>query len=305
LFTTVASPASYCPATPTFNEPDSLYNDDVIALQNVLRPFPQFPGPFEGLPLLEAQSFYNSLQFRFQKRTSHYFSFEGNYTFSKLTDDSSTGANAFVGNLNTGNPQELDNLKAEHSISANDTTHRLAAAIIFDVPVGRGRWIGNGMNRILDAVVGGWSIANSLTYQSGQPIAIGMSAPAITDGNQRPDVVCANPGSGVGPHRSALTGASMFNLSCFADPGDQQPGNAPRYFSNLRTDGIQNIDVAFSKTFVPREGMKLEVRGEFFNAFNTPRFAYPDTLFGDSTFGVVSSTLGNPRHGQLGVRFEF
>ena len=63
----------------------------------------------------------------------------------------------------------------------------------------------------------------------------------------------------------------MFNLSCFADPGDQQPGNAPRYFSNLRTDGIQNIDVAFSKTFLVREGMKLEVRGEFFNAFNTKR----------------------------------
>jgi hypothetical protein len=305
LFTTVASPASYCPASPTFNEPDSLYNDDVIALQNLLRPFPQFPGPFEGLPLLESQSFYNSLQFRFQKRTSHYFSFEGNYTFSKLTDDSSTGANAFVGNLNTGNPQELDNLKAEHSISANDTTHRLAAAIIFDVPVGRGRWIGSGMNRVVDAIIGGWSIANSLTYQSGQPIAIGMSAATITDGNQRPNVVCSNPGSGVGPHNSALTGASMFNLSCFADPGDQQPGNAPRYFSNLRTDGIQNIDVAFSKTFVPREGMKLEVRGDFFNAFNTPRFAYPDTLFGDSTFGVVSSTLGFPRHGQLGVRFEF
>src|SRR5207245_4079313 len=79
LFTPVASPASYCPASPIFNEPDSLYNDDVIALQNVLRPFPQFPGPFEGLPLLGAQSFYNSLQFRFQKRASHYFSFEGNY----------------------------------------------------------------------------------------------------------------------------------------------------------------------------------------------------------------------------------
>lgn len=41
LFTTVASPASYCPASPIFNDPDSLYNDDVIALQNVLGPFPQ------------------------------------------------------------------------------------------------------------------------------------------------------------------------------------------------------------------------------------------------------------------------
>ena len=40
----------------------------------------------------------------------------------------------------------LDDLKAEHGISANDATHRLTAAIIFDLPVGEDRWIGNGMN---------------------------------------------------------------------------------------------------------------------------------------------------------------
>ena len=46
------------------------------------------------------------------------------------------------------------------------------------------------------------------------------------------------------------------------------------------------------KTFVPREGMKLEVRGEFFNFFNTPRFAVPDTLWGDSTFGQILDCHG-------------
>jgi hypothetical protein len=54
-----------------------------------------------------------------------------------------------------------------------------------------------------------------------------------------------------------------------------------------------------------REGMKLQLRGEFFNFTNTPRFAPPGTLFGDSTFGMVTSTLGSPRHTQIGVRFEF
>ncbi len=305
FFVSVASPASYCPASPIFNQPDSLYNDDQIPLANLLRPYPQFDGPFEGLPLLGAESFYNALQIRFQKRASHYIGVEGNYTFSKMTDNSSTGANAFVGNLDTGNPQELDNLKAEHSISANDSTHRLALAIIVDLPVGRDRWIGRGMNRFLDAVLGGWEISNILTYQTGTPIAIAMSENAIIDGNQRPDVLCPNLATGVGAHQSALTGQSTLNLSCFGDPGDEQPGNSPRYFSNLRADGIHNIDVAFSKSFTPHEGLTLEVRGEFFNAFNTPRFAIPDTYWPDSSFGVVSSSLGSPRHGQLGVRLEF
>ena len=290
----------------TFNEPDSIYNDAQIPLINLLRPYPQFDGNFEGLPILGAQSFYNALQIRFQKRTSHYIGFEGGYTLSKSTDNSSSGRNAWVNGLAFDNPQELDNLKAEHSISANDATHRLALAVIGDLPIGRGRWIGRDMNRILDGVVGGWTLSTILTLQSGQPIDVGMSAPTLDDGNQRPNVIC-NPSSGVSAHRSALTGLSTFNTSCFADPGYQQPGNAPRYFSNLRTDGIHNIDLSVEKSFVPREGMKLEIRGEFFNFFNTPRFAIPDNLYGDSTFGQIGSTaFGSiPRHGQLGVRFEF
>ena len=290
--------------TATFNQPDSIYNQTTIPLINLLRPYPQFDGPFEGLPLLEASSWYNALQIRFQKRMSNYISFEGGYTFSKSTDDSSVGRNGWVGSLASDNPQTLDNLQSEHSISANDATNRLAFAIIGDLPIGRGRWIGSNMNRVVDGIVGGWTLSSIVTLQTGQPIAIGMSEPTLDDGTQRPNVIC-NPSSGISPHQSAFTGASVFNANCFADPGYEQAGNAPRYFSNLRTDGIHNVDFSFAKSFVPREGMKLEVRGDFFNFFNTPRFALPDTLWGDSTFGQVSSTLGNPRHGQFGVRFEF
>ncbi|HUK24409.1 MAG TPA: TonB-dependent receptor [Terriglobales bacterium] len=294
-----------------FNQPDSLYNDDMIPLINLLRPFPQFDGNFEGLPLLEASSFYNALQVRFQKRASHYISFEGSYTFSRATDDSSAGRNAWIGSLGSDNPQELDDLQAEHSISANDATHRLALAIIADTPIGRGRWIGNNMNRALDAIVGGWTISTILTFQSGQPLDIGMSEPTLDDGNQRPNVLC-NPRSGVGIHHAALTAGSdnplsVFNADCFADPGFEQAGDSPRYFSILRSDGIHNMDVSLSKSFTPREGMTLELRGEFFNFLNTPRFAPPDTLWGDSTFGQISSLAqgSTPRHGQLGIRLQF
>jgi len=127
-----------------FNEPSSIYNDDTIPLVNLLRPFPQFDGPFSGLTLLSASAIYNSLQIRFQKRTSHYISFEGNYTFSKAIDNSSAGANSFITpSLSSANPQELDNLKAERSVSANDATHRMVLATILELPVGRNRWIGH------------------------------------------------------------------------------------------------------------------------------------------------------------------
>jgi hypothetical protein len=308
FFTTVASPASYCPSTPVFSQADvadSVYALDQIPQINLLRPFPQFDGSFEGLPKLIATSWYNSLQIRFQKRTNHYVSIEGNYTFSKATDNSSSGRNAWLGNLFLDNPQVLDNLKAEHGISSNDATHRLATAFIVDLPLGRGRWLGTDMNRVLDGIVGGWSLYSFLTIQSGQPIAIAMGNPRLADGNQRPNVICPQLTTGIGYRDAARTGQPWLNDACFADPGDNIPGDAPRHFSQLRGDGIRNLDLSLSKEFKITEGTQLQVRAEMFNAANHQRFAFPDGAFGNDTFGTVSSTTGNFRKMQFGARFQF
>jgi hypothetical protein len=290
-----------------FNEPASAYTLPTVPLLNLLRPFPQFNGTFQGLPNFGSNSWYNSMQVRFQKRTNHYVSFTGNYTYSKATDDSSIGFNAFVGNLNLGNPQQLDQLKKEWALSANDATHRVVLATVVDIPVGRGRWIGRDMNRFLDAVIGGWASSAILTFQSGQPLPIGMAVVRLADGNQRPEVVCGQVSSGISYHQAAATGQSLFNSQCFADPGDQTPGNAPRYFSSLRGNGIHNADLSLSKEFTIREGMTVQLRGEFFNFTNTPRFAFPDLSFGSATFGEVTSTApgSTPRHTQFGLRFQF
>lgn len=305
-----------------FNEPSALYaqvdefgNPLQIPLSYLLRPYPQFAGSFQGLPIFGANSWYNSMQLRFQKRMNHYFSVEGNYTFSKAMDNSSAGFNPFVGNLNNassngytvGNPQQLDNLKNEWAVSANDATHRLVLATIVELPIGRSRWIGRDMNRFLDAVVGGWSISGIFTKQTGQPLPVALAVPRLQDGNQRPNVICNQLSTGISYHNAAATGNPIINAACFADPGDQVPGNAPRYFSQIRGDGIHNVDLSFSKEFAIREKMKLQLRGEFFNFTNTPRFAFPDVGLGSDTFGEVTSTaLGStPRHTQFGLRFEF
>lgn len=309
MFNTPCSPS---PSSPCFNEPDSLYSEQQIPLGYLLNPYPQFTGDFEGLMLEEAESWYNAMQIRFEKRTTHNVSFEGSYTVSKLTDDSSAGRNNWVGSLGAALPQQLDRLYLEHSISANDTPQRLAGAVVVDLPVGRRQWIGGNMNRGLDAVIGGWSISTMVTQQSGQPMAISMNSPRLAGGNQRPDVVCGKLKNGFSVKDVALSWASAaplsyFNSNCFADPGDQNPGNAPRYFSNLRVDGIHNFDANLYKTFVPKEGMKLEVRAETFNLANHPRFAAPNTAFEGSTFGTITSDAAGylPRYFQFGLRFEF
>ena len=309
FFTTSAALTGlWCPASPIFDArdvSDSRYVDDTIPQQLLLEPHPQFDGGFEGLPTLNANSWYHSLQIRFQKRASHYISFEGNYTFSKSTDDSSAGRNAWLGNLWLDNAQLLDNLKAEHGISSNDTPHRLTAAIIFDLPFGKDRWIGGAMNPVLDAVLGGWSLNTVVTLQSGQPLALFNSAGLLADGNQRPNVICSQLTTGLSYRDAAKSRGSVLNQDCFGDPGDNIPGNAPRHFSNLRGDGIRNLDASLSKQFTIREGKILQVRAELFNAFNHQRFAFPDLGSGDGALGTVTSTTNNFRRMQFGARFQF
>ena len=49
-----------------FNEPESRYGDAQLPLGNLLRPYPQFDGAFQGLPELTASSWYNAMQVVFQ-----------------------------------------------------------------------------------------------------------------------------------------------------------------------------------------------------------------------------------------------
>jgi len=67
------------------------------------------------------------------------------------------------------------------------------------------------------------------------------------------------------------------------------------------------VDLSFTKEFPIREKMRLQIRGEFFNFTNTPRFAFPDVGVGSATFGQVTSTApgSTPRRTQFGLRFEF
>ncbi len=295
-----------------FNEPDSRYSDPVngVPLINLLRPYPQFDNNFEGLPLLTASSWYNALLVRFQKRPSHGLSFEGSYTWAKATDNSSYGANSFIffNGSGLGFPQELDNLQAEHSVGANDNRHRFVLGTVYDLPFGRNRWIGGDWPGVVDAIVGGWSVNALLTFQTGQPIPFATSGQRLADGFQRPDIIC-NPMSGMSLHDVATStdpSANYFNPNCFADPGDQIAGNAPRFSTNARGPGIKNLDLGIFKDFPIREGMKAEVRAEFLNATNTVRFQTPASFFGaSSSFGLVTTQANTPRRIQMAVRFEF
>ena len=297
-----------------FNQPVSRYNNSTIPLGNLLSLYPQYDGEFDGLPLLAALSRYDAMQIKFEKKAGKYVTFQGNYTLSRATDNSSSGANSWVGWLGQGGPQALDRLSDEYSVSANNATNRVAAAFTANIPVGRGLLVGSNMNRVLDAAIGGWSASSNITLQSGQPVHIEMALDRLANGTQRPNVTCSNPSAGISPHAAAAallngatSGISMFNSSCFSDPGDQQLGNAPRYFDNLTSQGIENVDIGLRKEFKIRESHRLQLRLEAFNALNRTRFDRGGFQFGAGGFGQITNLANgsHPRQLQLVARYEF
>jgi hypothetical protein len=90
-------------------------------------------------------------------------------------------------------------------------------------------------------------------------------------------------------------------------PAPYTDGNAPRVLPNARIPGTNNLSASLFKQ-VPlrvREGAKLEVRLEVFNALNRVQFAAPDTNAGDATFGQISAQANQPRQVQLGMKLYF
>src|ERR1041385_3113469 len=96
--------------------------------------------------------------------------------------------------------QDYFNLRNERSLSAFDVPQRLIVSFDYQLPLGRGRTFGKGMNRVLDAFVGGWEVSGIISAQSRTPLGVTQSASTLWIGSQRPNLVGdpSMPGSEIG-----------------------------------------------------------------------------------------------------------
>jgi hypothetical protein len=67
---------------------------------------------------------------------------------------------------------------------------------------------------------------------------------------------------------------------------------------------VQNWDIAFIKQAPINDRIKVEFRGELFNAFNHTNLGTPGATIGTGNFGVISYSSG-PRDIQLAVKAKF
>lgn len=160
------------------------------------------------------------------------------------------------------------------------------------------------MPKYLDFVIGGWQAAGIMRFASGFPVH--MTAPSSLgqygfSGTQPPNITNNSLVKLDNP-----TPERWFNTSVFSAPPPYTVGTAARRITELRADGQHNADLAVMKNFKFHERIRTQFRAEFFNLTNTPQFGWPDTAYGSTTFGTVSSTTNvPPRNVQFGLKIDF
>jgi hypothetical protein len=250
---------------------------------------------------------YDSLQVKAETKTPKYGLYAlFSYTYSKTYDN---GLSDGLGSLLSAPYFPLPNWqKLDWGLSQINLDNNFTGSIIYDLPFGRGRKFGNDWNGLTNSILGGWQLTLIEKITSGFP-------DPLIDSNNQSGVFFQNGGNGNNFNRpDRIAGCNVYaashsanqwiNSACFVAPAKGELGNANRVPVN--GPNFVNSDFSVIKQFaLPREGMGLNFRAEFFNLFNHAQFGLPVNDVSAPGFGSVNSTVNNPRVVQFGLKLTF
>lgn len=254
-----------------------------------------------------AYSNYHALQAVFQKRLSNGLQFQANYTWSKCLGNSSgffaQYGDAHANLTQAGNDyfffQNTYDKGADYGPCPNDIRHAFNGYVTYDLPFGRNRMYGKGMNPVVNALVGDWQVNMIFNLHSGFPITA-QAADVSGTGSGFPRAECIAPPRET-PYKKVAGGYSWFDPSGVATPAAGTFGSCS--VGSYRGPNLKTTDVSLSKYFAITERQQLEFRAEAINFTNTPILAAPGDHVGAS-FGLVNAAQGE-RNIQLGLKYHF
>jgi len=227
-----------------------------------LRPFTGFA----DIPLVEyaATSNYHSMQVTVNRRLARGVQMGGVWTWSKAMD---------YGQGSTQTPGMVSSQLSSrwyYSLADVDRTHILKLNWVWDLPK---LPLGSGLAH---RIINGWQLSGIASFISGRPTGVGWSTTFAVDVTGTPTesariVVLDNP---VLP-KSQRTFERNFRTEVFQAPAVGTLGNAARNL--LRQPGTNNWDIMLAKLFQVTERLTLQLRTEWYNAFNHTQFTSFDT----------------------------
>jgi hypothetical protein len=178
---------------------------------------------------------------------------------------------------------------------------------VIDLPSGSKLVKAPGTKWVLD----GWQFSGVTTFANGQLADVGLSTSDSFDfsgGGETCGVVQL--GDAKLP-RGQRTADQWFNTSVFRRPSGRGDLGNNCNNAKFRLPGFNNHDLSLFKNFPIREGKKLQLRWEMYNAFNHTQFSTVNTTASFNPQGVPSANFGKvtaartERRMQLSLRFTF
>lgn len=263
---------------------------------------PQFLRPIQGYNDINVRepagsSNYHSLQASMNRRFRKTLQYGVSWTWSKSLDYQDDDG-ASVSNLV---PIRIWN----YGLSTFDRTHVVKVNWLYELP----KWAG--APKGLSAIVNHWQVSGIATYSSGAPLGIGFTTVNALDITGSPTdgarvVVTGHPVLPGGER----TFSRWFRTDVFQQPAIGTIGNAPR--RSIRGPGVHNYDLTAFKDLRFKEAFKVQLRGEFYNAFNHTQFTTVDTTARfdaqgrqvNTQFGQMTGSRPSRRI-QLALRLNF
>ena len=197
--------------------------------------------------------------------------------------------------------------------SAWDAPNRLSLTWSYELP-----GVNHGMG-FAGRVTGGWSISGTTILQSGNPYTVIAYNPFIpvkdangkfiglapnsgdynADGNNLdyPNVASYATPTSRQAYLNGVFQASNFSVPVMGTEGNEKP-------FGFRNPGYAQTDLNLAKATRITERFSLQLRFEFYNAFNRVNLNGVDSNFNSSTFGR-STGQGVPRNIQIGANLKF
>lgn len=259
------------------------------------------------------KNWYNALEVKLNKHTTHGLNFQVAYTWSKTMDGSG---------YQNGYPYQDAN--EVHWISQFDETHSLSIAGVYEIPVGKGRSFLSNAPKPIDYVLGGWMLGWNFSAASGTPVGLNtginynlpIAPPQGKSVAHWLNPALAQPGCEISPTVACWGPAPPIGGTGYSYR------TTPTNSTLVRDYTVPDLDLSLQKSFKITERFSFSLRGEAFNSLNSVLLGGPDNNPGDglptpvtngitnrtywSGFGVVTPVQQNsPRNLRVSGRITF
>jgi len=251
-----------------------------------------------------AESEYDALTLRVEKRLSRGLAFLSAYTLSEARSNAPQFRNAGgITGAENSPPQDSYNLDAEWGPAYYDARHRWVTSATAELPFGPGRrYLTEG---VWSRVLGDFQVAGILSMQSGFPFTVNLRGDTAGIGAGTGGIfVRPNPVPGVDPYlpKSEWANGRYLNPAAFAAPPAAAFGSVGR--NSVVGPGFTNVDLSIVRAVRLGSRVRLDLRAEAFNLLNRRNYTIVGRILNDPTFGRLLSQ-SDPRQWQFGARLTF